>query len=338
MRKSARYLSVLMALLLACPLFAACRCSIPAHVTLDTPETEVTELSSHNIESLPASEDKTAGNDHAKEEPKPSSDGSMQMPEPSKVQETSQEPATQTPVTQAPETKAPETKAPETKAPETKAPETQPATEAPAPQHQHSYQSKVTKQPTCQETGVKTYTCSCGDTYTETIPKTDHNYVEKKEETVVTVTDSEGFTIEVSCCIPRYCSSYKHNENGTWDFLGTWEETVQFGLPQQQYFYAVPSNYAMPNGHNSNEVLTYMRNAGYIRIYENMDAAVDACDRWLRCIGEFSDGPKNPDHGFREHYGPNWWEDGVAITVPASTHQETVSNTYYECSVCGHRK
>ena len=40
--------------------------------------------------------------------------------------------------------------------------------------HTHSYTSTVTKQPTCIETGVKTYTCSCGDSYTEAIELSDH--------------------------------------------------------------------------------------------------------------------------------------------------------------------
>ena len=40
--------------------------------------------------------------------------------------------------------------------------------------HTHSYTSTVTKQPTCTETGVKTYTCSCGDSYTEAIELSDH--------------------------------------------------------------------------------------------------------------------------------------------------------------------
>ena len=43
----------------------------------------------------------------------------------------------------------------------------------------HSYTSKVTKSPTCTATGVKTYTCSCGDSYTETIAKTAHSYTSK---------------------------------------------------------------------------------------------------------------------------------------------------------------
>ncbi len=45
--------------------------------------------------------------------------------------------------------------------------------------HTHSYDSgKVTKEATCTANGVKTYTCSgCGATKTETIAKTNHNYV-----------------------------------------------------------------------------------------------------------------------------------------------------------------
>ena len=251
-------------------------------------------------------------------------------PEPSKTPEQSSEPATQQPTTQVPETQVPTTQVPETQPPETTA----------AP-HVHSYTSKVTKQPTCQETGVKTYMCFCGDSYTETIPVTDHHYVEKKEESVVTVMDSEEFTVNVGCCIPRYFVSYSQFEDGSWDFLGTWQDTIQYGVPQTEWFYDIPENYVMDNGHNSNELIAYMRNAGYRYIYTVNDQdgdASDACDRWLRCIGEFSDGPKNPDHGFREHYGPSWWCDITEITVPAVTHQETVTNTYYECSECGQRK
>ena len=40
----------------------------------------------------------------------------------------------------------------------------------------HSYIETITQEPTCTENGVKTYTCECGDSYTETIPATGHNY------------------------------------------------------------------------------------------------------------------------------------------------------------------
>ncbi|MBQ6889771.1 MAG: hypothetical protein IJN53_01950, partial [Oscillospiraceae bacterium] len=43
--------------------------------------------------------------------------------------------------------------------------------------HTHSYTSKVTTAATCTSAGVKTFTCSCGASYTESIPATGHNYV-----------------------------------------------------------------------------------------------------------------------------------------------------------------
>lgn len=42
--------------------------------------------------------------------------------------------------------------------------------------HKHQYYSTVTKQQTCSETGVIRYYCDCGESYTESIPKSDHNY------------------------------------------------------------------------------------------------------------------------------------------------------------------
>lgn len=44
--------------------------------------------------------------------------------------------------------------------------------------HKHSYTEAVTKAPTCTEAGEKTYTCGCGDSYTESIPATGHHYGE----------------------------------------------------------------------------------------------------------------------------------------------------------------
>ena len=45
-------------------------------------------------------------------------------------------------------------------------------------QHEHTYTSEVTTQPTCTQEGVMTYTCTCGDSYTESIPTIAHNYVD----------------------------------------------------------------------------------------------------------------------------------------------------------------
>ena len=59
------------------------------------------------------------------------------------------------------------------------------------PVHQHSYDSTVTKEAACTEDGVRTYTCSCGASYTEAIAKTGHswgNWVQSKAPT----TEAEG--------------------------------------------------------------------------------------------------------------------------------------------------
>lgn len=60
--------------------------------------------------------------------------------------------------------------------------------------HTHSYTSKVTKKATCTSDGVKTYTCSCGKSYTEKIAKTGHKAVTDKavEATCISEGKTEG--------------------------------------------------------------------------------------------------------------------------------------------------
>ena len=66
--------------------------------------------------------------------------------------------------------------------------------------HSHSYITTVTKAATCTATGIKKYTCSCGDTYTQTIAKiksvtlSKENYVYdgKNKTPTVTVKDANG--------------------------------------------------------------------------------------------------------------------------------------------------
>ena len=60
------------------------------------------------------------------------------------------------------------------------------------PVHTHNYSSVITKQPTCTATGVRTYSCSCGNNYTETIAALGHKYV---NTTVDPTTVSSGYTL-----------------------------------------------------------------------------------------------------------------------------------------------
>ena len=57
--------------------------------------------------------------------------------------------------------------------------------------HEHYFTSSVTREPTCQQEGVTTYSCVCGESYTEAIGKIDHTFGEWEWLTKPTYT-SEG--------------------------------------------------------------------------------------------------------------------------------------------------
>ncbi|MBR2417960.1 MAG: leucine-rich repeat protein [Clostridia bacterium] len=61
--------------------------------------------------------------------------------------------------------------------------------------HPHTYTSSVTKEATCKEEGIITYICSCGDSYTEKIPVTSHNIIEK-----IVKADFESDGMRTMCC------------------------------------------------------------------------------------------------------------------------------------------
>jgi hypothetical protein len=66
----------------------------------------------------------------------------------------------------------------------------------------HSYEAVVTTNPTCTTPGVTTYTCSCGVSYTEAIPTSDHTYTSKV--TPPTCTENGYTTYTCSTCGDSY--------------------------------------------------------------------------------------------------------------------------------------
>ncbi|MBR5515466.1 MAG: SH3 domain-containing protein, partial [Clostridia bacterium] len=72
--------------------------------------------------------------------------------------------------------------------------------------HEHVYTSSITKEATCTVNGVLTYTCSCGASYTESIPATGHNYA--SAVTQPTCTDKGYTTYTCIAC----GTSYKADE------------------------------------------------------------------------------------------------------------------------------
>ncbi len=80
---------------------------------------------------------------------------------------------TTTAATQAPTEKATEKQTEKPTEPPAQKP-TEKVTESATQAHTHSYTATITKQPTCTAEGVKTFRCSCGDSYTETISAAGH--------------------------------------------------------------------------------------------------------------------------------------------------------------------
>lgn len=97
------------------------------------------------------------------------------------------------------------------------------SSEPSTPPHTHSYTSKVTKNATCTADGVKTFTCSCGDSYTEKIKATGHTWGEWKTVKEPT-TSAEGTS-------QRTCKTCGATENKSIAKLPPEEK------PQNQHFY-----------------------------------------------------------------------------------------------------
>lgn len=66
--------------------------------------------------------------------------------------------------------------------------------------HSHSYTGTVTTEATCTEAGIKTFTCSCGATYTETIPAKGHTWDEGVVTTAATCTEAGVKTYNCTVC------------------------------------------------------------------------------------------------------------------------------------------
>ena len=66
--------------------------------------------------------------------------------------------------------------------------------------HEHSYNDAVTKNATCTENGVKTFSCECGDSYTEEIAATGHRFGSYVYNNDATCTNDGTETSTCSIC------------------------------------------------------------------------------------------------------------------------------------------
>ena len=114
-------------------------------------------------------------------------------------------------------TEPPSTTPPTTEPPATEPPTTPPETEPP---HTHSYTSKVTTSASCDKDGVKTFTCSCGDSYTEKIAATGHSWGDWKVKTQALV-DKAG-TEQRTCSVCSATDAKDSTKNAAFNSFHDW--------------------------------------------------------------------------------------------------------------------
>lgn len=106
--------------------------------------------------------------------------------------------------------------------------------------HRHSYTESVTKKATCTGKGTRLFSCDCGDSYTEAINVTGHNYEVVADSKVIATCTNNGKESDNKCSlcgdvikgavIPKISHSYGeyvYNNDATYEADGT--ETATCG-------------------------------------------------------------------------------------------------------------
>ena len=109
----------------------------------------------------------------------------------------------------------------------------------------HVYTESVTSNPTCSITGVKTYTCSaCGNSYTENIPKTNHNFVDGVCSYGCGTTSTTVYAYNYHKWSAMYCYCWGVDENGETvvDYYKAWPGEKMKDLGNDLWSYEIPSD------------------------------------------------------------------------------------------------
>lgn len=78
---------------------------------------------------------------------------------------------------------------------------TQKQTQETEASHTHEYIEEITVEVTCEADGEKTFTCECGDSYTEVIAATGHNYEEVADSAVAATCAADGKEADKKCTL-----------------------------------------------------------------------------------------------------------------------------------------
>ena len=144
--------------------------------------------------------------------------------------------------------------------------------EGQADAHKHSYTARVTREATCTSQGVRTYSCDCGDSYTEFIPMTGHNIV---GSIIQNPTCGTTGIMSYDCSV---CGHHDHSESlaptgdHSWTPVYRMESRTSYVCSCGEAFdsrdaWAAHSN-AAGSGHGSCSTKTYSVQTGDIDHYE----------------------------------------------------------------------
>lgn len=89
------------------------------------------------------------------------------------------------------------------------------------PPHVHKYTSSVTRKPTCQKAGIRTYKCSCGKSYAKTIAKLKHTVV--TDRAVAATCEKDGKTAGSHC---KVCKTVIKKQTVVKKLGHSWKKTV----------------------------------------------------------------------------------------------------------------
>ena len=182
--------------------------------------------------------------------------------------------------------------------------------------HEHSYTAELTKAATCTEDGIMTYTCSCGDSYTETVKAKGHSY--------------KLVSSSPSTCFEPSVSKYKCENCGN-EITVTGKETdkhkyvitihgatcTDVGYTEgtcSECHDSVMYDFVSPLGHD----LTITRTPATCKEHSKLEYSCSRCDYREIVI--------DTDSSLAEHSYKK------SVTAPTCTEQ---GFTKYTCSVCG---
>ena len=182
--------------------------------------------------------------------------------------------------------------------------------------HEHSYTAELTKAATCTEDGIMTYTCSCGDSYTETVKAKGHSY--------------KLVSSSPSTCFEPSVSKYKCENCGN-EITVTGKETdkhkyvitihgatcTDVGYTEgtcSECHDSVMYDFVSPLGHD----LTITRIPATCKEHSKVEYSCSRCDYREIVI--------DTDSSLAEHSYKK------SVTAPTCTEQ---GSTKYTCSVCG---